>query len=306
MSNRSKDQIISNIYYNVEIGYGSIKNTYDQARKEDPTVKLEDVQKWMKQQPNKQRKPYKGYNSYTAPFARFEYQIDIMDMNNLQKLEAQPRYALVVIDIFSKLGEAQPMHNKDSNSVFNALLVIFKKMGYPMSVYSDDDGAFKSKVKEFFDSEGINHIVTLTHANVVERFIRTLKNGVHDRVRFTRGKWEDMIKFVINKYNNSIHSTTNQAPNDAHQDKNAVGVAVNLAVKSVHKRKYKNINVGDDVKIFTKGNGKYASRKETTSKWSEITYKVEKIDRDITLNTYFVLEGLPNRHFNRHELLMVE
>ena len=47
-------------------------------------------------------------------------------------------------------------------------------MGYPMSIYSDDDGAFKSKVKECFDEEGINHVIALTHANVVERFIRTL------------------------------------------------------------------------------------------------------------------------------------
>ena len=59
----------------------------------------------MHQQPNKQRKPYRGQgNSYVAPFARFEYQIDIMDMVSLQKQTNQPRYALVVIDIFSKLG----------------------------------------------------------------------------------------------------------------------------------------------------------------------------------------------------------
>ena len=48
-------------------------------------------------------------------------------------------------------------------------------MGYPMRIYSDDDGAFKSKAKEFFDEEGINHVITLTHANVVERFISTFK-----------------------------------------------------------------------------------------------------------------------------------
>ena len=84
------------------------------------------------------------------------------------------------------------MNNKDSNSVYNALLMIFKNMGYPISVYSDDDGAFKSKVKEFFDGEGINHIVTLTHANVVERFIRTQKNSIHDRVRFTNDKWKNI------------------------------------------------------------------------------------------------------------------
>ena len=115
-----------------------------------------------------------------------------------------------------------------------------------------------------------------------------------------------MIKFVINKYSNHIHSTTNHTPNDAHQDKNSVGVAVNLAMKSVHKRKYKNINVGDDVQTFTKGKGNYTSRKETTSRWSERFYKVEKIDREITLHTYYILEGLPNRRFNRHELLLLD
>ena len=228
-----------------------------------------------------------------------------MDMVNLQKSATQPRYAIIVIDLFSKLGDALPMNNKDSNSVYNALLIIFKKMGYPISVYSDDDGAFKSKVKEFFDGEGINHIVTLTHANVVERFIRTLKNSIHDRVRLTNGKWEDMLKFVINKYSNTIHSSTNHTPKEAHQDKNSPDVAVNLATKSIHKRKYKNINVGDNVKVFTKGKGNYTSRKETTSRWSDKTYKVVNIDRDITLNKYYVLEGL-QKHYNRHELLLID
>mgnify|MGYP001063599297 CR=1 FL=1 len=305
MSSITKDQIISNIYYDLESGYGSVKNTFEQARQKDKSITLDDVQKWMKQQPNKQRKAYKGSNSYTAPFARFEYQIDIMDMVTLQMSETQPRYAIVVIDLFSKLGDALPMNNKDSNSVYDALLIIFKKMGYPISVYSDDDGAFKSKVKEFFDGEGINHIVTLTHANVVERFIRSLKNGIHDRVRFTNGKWEDMLKFVITKYNNTIHSTTNHTPKEAHQDKNSPDVAVNLATKSIHKRKYKNINVGDNVKVFTKGKGNYTSRKETTSRWSDRTYKVVNIDRDITLNKYYVLEGL-QKHYNRHELLLID
>ena len=125
MSKLTKEDIISNIYYNLEFGYGSIKNTFDQVKKQDKTIKIEDVQKWMKQQPNKQVKAYKGSNSYKAPFARFEYQIDIMDVTNLQKTTAQPRYALVVIDVFSKLADAIPMFNKDSISVYNALLKKF-------------------------------------------------------------------------------------------------------------------------------------------------------------------------------------
>jgi len=194
----TKEEIISNIYHDVESGYGSIRNTFEQANKKDSSITLEDVRTWMNKNPNKQRKGYRGSNSYTAPFPRFQYQIDIMDMIELQKSPTQPRYALVVIDSFSKFGDVEPMYRKDSDSVLKALNIIFK-MGYPMSIYSDDDGAFKSKVKEFLDGEGINQIVTLTHANVVERWIRTLKNGIHDRVRFTNANWENMVEFVVTK-----------------------------------------------------------------------------------------------------------
>lgn len=305
MANLTKDQLISNIYYDLETGYGSVKNTYDQAHIKDKSITIEDVRKWMQQQPNKQIKPLRGSNSYVAPFARFEYQIDIMDMTNLQQTPAQPKYALVVIDSFSRLGDAVPMSNKDSVSVYNALRTIFKRMGYPISVYSDNDAAFKSKVKELFDNEGINHIVTLTHANVAERFIRTLKNGIHDRVRFTNGKWEDMLPYVVNKYNNSKHSTTNHTPKEAHDDKNSPSVAANMSLKVSYNRKYKNINIGDEVKVFTKGKGNYASRKETFSKWSPNTYKVIDIDVDITLKKYYKLEGL-SKNYYRHEILLID
>ena len=86
----------------------------------------------MKRHANKQRRPYIGSNSYTAPFPRFEYQIDIMDMIELQKSPSQPRSALAVIDIFSKFGDVEPMYMKDSEAVLNALNIIFKNMGYPM------------------------------------------------------------------------------------------------------------------------------------------------------------------------------
>lgn len=140
----------------------------------------------MREQPNKQVKKYRGSNSYTAPFARFEYQIDIMDMIPLVKQpEAKiplkkdiPRYALVVIDIFSKLANVVPMiptETRDSSSVSSALKESFQKMGFPMSIYSDDDSAFKSVVKELVDAKGINQIISLTRANVAERFIRAIK-----------------------------------------------------------------------------------------------------------------------------------
>ena len=58
------------------------------------------------------------------------------------------------------------------------------------------------------------------------------------------------------------------------------------------------------VKIYTKGAGNYISRKETNSRWSDKVYTIEKIDRDMTLQKYYLLEGLKRRYL-RHELLMV-
>jgi hypothetical protein len=78
----------------------------------------------------------------------------------------------------------------------------------------------------------------------------------------------------------------------------------NLTIKAKYKRKYNNINVGDTVKVYTKGTNNYTSRKETVSRWSNDVYIVKDIDRDVTLNKYYVLEGLP-KHYSRNEILLV-
>lgn len=164
----------------------------------------EEVQNFMRKQPNRQVRKYGGSNSYTAPFARFEYQFDIMDMVSLVKdpeadikvKDGEMRYALVVIDIFSKLANDVPMESKNSPSILNALKESFMKMGTPMSVYTDDDGVFKSVMGQFLKDEGTKHITTLTPANVAERFIRAIKNMIHGRVGF---KHQALIHWVITK-----------------------------------------------------------------------------------------------------------
>ena len=207
----SRDDIISNVYYNLETGFGSINETLKKAKEQDQTINRVDVENFMRKQPNKQIRKYRGSNSYTAPFARFEYQIDIMDMKPLTKepetkipiKNDEPRYGLVVIDIFSKLANVVPMKEKSGPITLSAMKESFNKMGFPMSVYSDNDRAFQAGVKEFFEKEGITHVVTLTHANVVERFIRTMKNMIHDRVRFNRGSWTVMLSKALDKYNDT-------------------------------------------------------------------------------------------------------
>ena len=40
-----KNKIISDIYYD-RSGYGSIKTTFEDAKKKDKTIKIEDVKRW--------------------------------------------------------------------------------------------------------------------------------------------------------------------------------------------------------------------------------------------------------------------
>ena len=79
---------------------------------------------------------------------------------------------------------------------------------------------------------------------------------------------------------------------------------MNLTLTSNYNRKYKNINIGDTVKVCTKGKGNYTSRKETVSRWSDDNYIVKDIDRDVSLNKYYVLDGSPKR-YSRHEILLI-
>ena len=50
----SRDDIISNVYYNLETGFGSINETLKKAKEQDQTINRVDVENFMRKQPNKQ------------------------------------------------------------------------------------------------------------------------------------------------------------------------------------------------------------------------------------------------------------
>ena len=80
--------------------------------------------------------------------------------------------------------------------------------------------------------EGITHNTTLTHANVAERMIRTLKKMIGDRALVHKGAWTILLKPVFDKYNKQMkHSTTAMTPNEAHKDEHHIEVKANSVMK---------------------------------------------------------------------------
>ena len=306
-----KDEILKKIYYNIDEGFGSVRDLYEKANKVEAGFTLDYVSKWMKSQPNKQTRNYKNYNSYTAPFPKYEFQIDLMVMSSLLNdvgvdTKNQPKFGFVCIDIFSKKCHIVPMENNDIDTFFNAMLECFKVLGYPLSIYSDDEGALNSKkIQNYLKGEGIELIITKTHASQAERMIRTIKKMISDRLRHHKGSWVEMMNVSLKKYNSSqIHSSTQTTPNKAHDLDNVLDVRANQILKEKHNRKYPKINEGDYVKVYSKGKGNFVSKKESRSVWSERKYKVILVGMDLLNNRYYKLDGL-SKKYNRHEILLV-
>ena len=55
------------------------------------------------------------------------------------------------------------MPNKNFNSSDLILKYVFRKIGIPKAIASDDGGEFKGRFKEILDADGIDHIVLVIH-----------------------------------------------------------------------------------------------------------------------------------------------
>ena len=104
----------------------------------------------------------------------------------------------VCIHHFSKTCNVVVMNSEDTDPVYDASMECFKVMGHPQSIYSDDESSFNSKkLQNCFKDEGITHKITLTHANVAEKMIRTLQKIISDRLQVhTEGAWTITLKPV--------------------------------------------------------------------------------------------------------------
>ena len=296
-----KEEAINNIFHD-RSGYGSIKKTYDDAKKKDSSITLKDVKEWF-QKNVQQKKQLRGFNSFVAPFSNYEYQVDLFFINDLP--EQKYKVGMMMIDVFSKYMVVLPLTGKTEGDIGAGLIEGFVKMGTPEFLYTDDETALSTEaMKTYFKEHNIHHIITRGHANVAERAIRTFKDALYKRIDLGKNKnaqWSDLIFEILLTYNNkNVHSTINMTPSNARQKTNQTEVRTNTFINSTQSRTYPTIKKGDGVKIFRK---KKVGEKERTSVWSENSYEIEDIHNDKGL-IFYKLVGLEKQYL-RHELLKV-
>ena len=70
-----KQKVVNDIYFD-RSGIGSRAATLQDAKKKDASITKEDVEEFFRKNVEEKRKP-RGENSFVAPHAHFEYQVDL-------------------------------------------------------------------------------------------------------------------------------------------------------------------------------------------------------------------------------------
>ena len=134
-------------------------------------------------------------------------------MNNLP---IDCRFAMVVVDDFSKWPEVKFTATCEAKHVIEFLEDIFNREGLPLKIRSDNGAQFISEAfKEFLRDNGIQHVraplFTPENNSIVERFNRTLSDQI-EIARITRKPVKKHIQNFLQSYRATPHARTQLSP----------------------------------------------------------------------------------------------
>ncbi len=181
---------------------------------------------------------------------------DLMSVRRFSKFNNGVEYLLVVIDVFSKFGYAEPIKDKNASTVVGAFNKILSRMSiYPKVHHSDLGSEFTGVLyKTNLKAKNIRQTFAKQsgHSYQVEIFIRTLRRLFRAyRTEYETNKFINQLPAFLSIYNSRKHSRTKYPPKSV-TNYNAVDVASNLYSKYENRPsrpfKYKQ---GDSVRIIT-------------------------------------------------------
>ena len=300
---QNKDRVIRQVYYDVDTGFGSINETYQNAKKILNTITYNDVKSFLEKQKSRQFKAYRGFNSYVASKPLQELQIDLGDFTASSAVNDGFRYVFLAVDIFTKFIHCVPVKDKKTPESIRAFNEILEKIGIPENIMSDREGAWEStEFIRLLNQHKINHIISNTPPPFSERAVQEIKNMIFARLEgleIDKQNWTDVLPAVLKKYNNRIHGTIEMSPIDARKPDNQIQVYMNIRQKAQFKRKYPKLSKDDQVRVYIKP---HTFKKGYQSSWSREVYKIIYISPD---GKEFLVNDNKRKVYNRWELLKI-
>lgn len=243
------------------------------------------------------------------------FQADLAQLDAYARLNKNFKYALIVIDCFSKYVWARPLKTKNAEEVVKAFESIFKEGACPRNLQTDQGTEFfNSRFKLLMKKYGILHYNTFnsTKASIAERVIRTLKEQLFKYFSLNGTyKWIDVLPKIVNKYNHTKHSTINMKPVDVTKNNESYVLKHSYNFTTPYSpRKY---SVNDFVRI---SKAKHIFEKGYTPNWTTevfkivetqntnpVTYRLEDLDRRPISGSFYNQELQKTKH---HEVYLVE
>jgi hypothetical protein len=270
--------------------FGGIQTIYKYYGKEIPIKKIREIMKHSntytlhKESRRTQRNPYYIYHK------RQQFQIDLIDVQELSMFNEGINFLLTCIDVFTKKAFVRVCKNKSAREVVAKFSSIVEEGGAPETLISDKGSEIKNRLfKKFCSDREIRQIYpeNEVHAAIVERFNKTIQMLIYKYLTEKEtNRYIDNLQQFVSTYNLRFHRSIGMTPNEAELTENhgKVFMKVDEKIRKANKnRKSAVFQIGDKVRLKRL---KRVFDRSYLSKYSEEIFTVSEIKDNLAIITY--------------------
>jgi transposase InsO family protein len=277
------------------IAYSGVQNVYNYYNRQVPLLRI--------------RKLLSGNEGYTLHkefhnqqrnitykhFKRYQFQMDLVEVQHLAAKNDGIRYLLNCIDIFTRYAFVRPLKDKSAATVLNAFkTVLAEAKTYPYMIVMDKGTEFSNNTFKAFCSKNNIKLINpqaSVHAAFIERFNRTLQLLMYKYMTDNETeRYIDVLPQLVHTYNNRFHRMIKTTPQKAENNENGEHLQLSLIQKeqaSQIKKKKPKLLVGSYVRI-ARQKGKFSRSYEEQAK-QEI-FRIKSIDLKKTIPLYHLTD----------------
>jgi len=206
-------------------------------------------------------------NPSYSHYRRYQFQIDLVDIQSLAEYNDGVKYLLTCIDTFTRYAFARPLLSKESKPVLDAFKSILREAGEPPKMVVLDRGTeFHNELFKKYCQDNNIHLFTpdtSIHGAYIERFNRTLQGIIYRymtenetrryltyRDNLTNEEQPLLYKF-LQSYNHRVHRMIGTTPYLA-ETKPEVHVEMRKKMQKYYEKirpRVAKFNIGDTVRI---------------------------------------------------------
>lgn len=274
------------------IAFAGIQQIYNFYRKRIPIKKIQSILSGIESYTLHREFHKQLRNTSFTHFKRYQFQIDLVEVQQFAKFNNNVRYLLNVIDTFTRYAFVRPLTDKKATTVLNEFKSILAEAGkLPFMIVMDRGTEFNNYLfKKFCQDNNIRFVTPKAniHAAFIERFNRTLQTIMYKYMTEKETKkYINVLQELVKSYNTRKHRIIGMSPYEAETNSsNHLKINLSQAKKESQIKKLNpKFKIGTYVRI-SKQKGKF-SRSYNEQTTQEI-FKIFKIDESKKIPLYHI------------------